>query len=89
MLKYPWLMLAYHRLRLVRNVFIHGAKPSAAALGAWNQVYFRAVERERDGGEPNGSEEWRSVQLVLLRTFHIAYRNAIAIAGEATKRGKA
>jgi hypothetical protein len=89
MLKYPWLMLAYHRLRLVRNVFIHGANPSTVALGAWDQVYFRGVGRLRNGGEPNDSEEWRSVQLVLLRAFHIGYRNAIAIAGESTKRGTA
>lgn len=89
MLKYPWLMLAYHRLRLVRNVFIHGAKPSMVALSAWDKVYFRGVGRQRNGGEPNGSEEWRSVQLVLLRAFHIGYRNAIAIAGESTRRAAA
>ncbi len=87
MLKYPWLMLAYHRLRLVRNVFIHGgAKPSLAALSAWDQVYFRGIGRQRNAGEPNGSDEWRSVQLVLLRAFHIGYRNAIALAGDTTKR---
>jgi hypothetical protein len=82
-LKYPWLTLAYHRLRLVRNAFIHGsAKPSVIAVKAWDQVYFRGVGRQRDGGEPTGSEEWRAVQLVLLRAFHIGFRNAIAIAGE-------
>ena len=88
MLKYPWLMLAYQRLRLVRNAFIHGsAKPSAAALSAWDQVYFRGVGQKRNGGEPGGSDEWRAVQLVLLRAFHIGYRNALAIAAETAKRG--
>jgi hypothetical protein len=86
MLKYPWLTLAYHRLRLVRNVFIHdSAKPSKVALSAWDQVYFRGIGRQRNGGEPSGSDEWRSVQLVLLRAFHIGYRNGIAIAGETRK----
>ena len=87
MLKYPWLMLAYQRLRLVRNAFIHGStKPSMVAFTAWDQVFFRGTGRRRNGGEPSGSEEWRAVQLVLLRAFHIGYRNAISIAGETTKR---
>jgi hypothetical protein len=86
MLRYPWLMLGYHRLRLVRNVFVHGARPSAVAISAWDQTYFRAIGRPREGSEPNGSDEWRAVQLVLLRGFHIGYRNAIAIAGEVKKR---
>lgn len=85
-LKYPWLTLAYHRFRLVRNVFIHeSGKPSRVVLSAWDQVYFRGTGRRRNGGEPSGSEEWRSVQLVLLRAFHIGFRNGIAIASETRK----
>ncbi len=49
MLKHPWLMLAYHRLRLVRNAFIHGAaKPSLASLLAWDQVYFLEPLQQRE-----------------------------------------
>lgn len=79
-LQFPWLALAFHRLRLVRNIFFHGSViPSNAAVQAWDQVYLRSLGRCRNGGDPTSPDEWRAIQLYLLRTFHIGYRNAISI----------
>jgi hypothetical protein len=81
-LSYPWLTLAYHRVRLVRNYFVHEAKfPSQVAMRAWDQVCTRALGRQCKAYRPAISEEWRAIQVLLLRTLFAGIRNAIALVG--------
>jgi tetratricopeptide (TPR) repeat protein len=89
--RFPWLTLAYHRMRLVRNFFFHdGDKPTGVALSAWSQVFSRAVGRPYNGEEARSPEEWRSIQITMLRTLQIGFRNAIELAGNAAlQRGAA
>jgi tetratricopeptide (TPR) repeat protein len=82
MLSYPWLTLAYHRSRLVRNYFEHAsAAPSLVALQAWNQVCTRALGRECKSYTPTTADEWRAIQVLLLRTMFAGLKNAIALVG--------
>jgi hypothetical protein len=86
LMRYPWLYLAYHRTRLVRNYF-HHIPVTRAAAEAWRQVCTRALGGNFGGDEPKNPEEWRAVQLVVLRTLEIGLRNAIAMAKGADRTG--
>jgi len=77
LLNYPWLALAYHRLRLVRNRFIH-REPSQTSVTAWNEVCLRALGQR--GAEPVLTDDWRSAQVVLLRMLFSGLQNAVALA---------
>jgi tetratricopeptide (TPR) repeat protein len=77
LVRYPWLFLAYHRARLVRN-FFHHQPVSAAAQQAWKQVCQRALGGNARGDEPSNPDDWRAAQLVMLRTMEIGLRSAIA-----------
>ena len=82
MLTYPWLTLAYHRCRLVRNYFQHsGATPTRSAVLAWDQVCSRALGKECHSCTPATSEEWRTIQVSMLRVLYSGLRNAIALVG--------
>lgn len=81
LVRLPWLFMAFHRARLVRNYFHHSGKVSKAAAEAWKQVCGRAVGRGDSMGEPRTPEEWRAAQMVVLRTLDIGLRNAIALVG--------
>jgi hypothetical protein len=82
MLSYPWLTLAFHRSRLVRNYFEHGASaPSRVAAMAWDQVCTRALGRQCTSYTPATANEWRAVQVLLLRTMFAGMKNAIALIG--------
>jgi len=78
LIRYPWLFLAYHRARLVRN-FFHHLPVRREAVVAWTQVCSRALGGNVGDEEPKNPDEWRAVQLVILRTLEIGLRNAIAI----------
>jgi hypothetical protein len=77
LVRYPWLFLAYHRARLVRN-FFHHQPVSAAAQQAWKQVCQRALGGNARGDEPSNPDDWRAAQLVMLRTMEIGLCSAIA-----------
>jgi hypothetical protein len=80
MLQYPWLYLAYHRTRLVRNYVVHRSK-TKTALMAWNTVCVHALGGERSAYWPATSEEWRAVQVTILRALYAGINNALEIAG--------
>lgn len=81
MLQYPWLYLAYHRTRLVRNYVIHGDTTRNALL-AWNSLCTRALGGERSAYAPAMPEEWRAIRVALLRMLYAAMRNAIDLTGK-------
>lgn len=80
MLGYPWLYLAYHRIRLARNYVVHRSKTQTAMI-AWNAVCMRALGGERNAYWPSTSDEWRAIQAALLRTLYAGMHNAIELAG--------
>lgn len=81
MIEYPWLFLAYHRTRLVRNFVVHRSN-TKPALTAWNAVCTRALGGERSAYWPSAADEWRAFQVALLRTLYAGMHNAIEIAGQ-------
>ncbi len=81
MIEYPWLFLAYHRTRLVRNFVVHRSK-TKTALNAWNAVCTRALGGDRSAYWPTAADEWRALQVGILRTLYAGMFNAIEIAGQ-------
>jgi len=86
LMRFPWLFISFHRIRLIRNYFHHSDTRSSAAIAAWNQVCERALGGSRIHEGPRNQEEWRAVQLVLLRAIDIGLRDGIAVAGAALAR---
>lgn len=80
-LQYPWLYLAYHRTRLVRNYVVHRSE-TQTALTAWNAVCMQAFGGERSAYWPKTSDEWRALQIALLRNLYAGMYNALEIAGQ-------
>lgn len=78
---YPWLFLIYHRSRLIRNYIVHPS-PTKAALSAWNTICTRALGGDRNAYLPSNPDEWRAIQIALLRNLYAAYKNAIDLAGQ-------
>lgn len=78
--RYPYLMLAYHEIRLVRNYFVHGgAKPSTKAVNAWNMLCRRVGKENSDLKLP---EEWAALRDALLRKMYAALANAHELLAE-------
>ncbi|MCB0571934.1 MAG: ATP-binding protein, partial [Phaeodactylibacter sp.] len=80
--KYPWLFLAYHRLRLVRNYIAHESE-TRSALNAWNETCRRALGGNRSAYMPATPDEWQALQLTMLRSLYAGMNNALEIASKA------
>ena len=87
MTQYPWLYLSYHRIRLIRNFVVH-QKRNQPALSAWNAICTRGLGGERSAYWPTVANEWRAIQLAILRILYMGISNAIAIAGQKDPGGR-
>ncbi len=80
MLEYPWLFYSYHRTRLIRNYVVHRSKTKTALL-AWNAMCMQALGGDRSAYWPTSGEEWRAIQVAILRSLFAGMNNAVEIAG--------